>query len=77
MRQWLSNVFRLGLKEFASLRSDTVLALFIVYSFTFQIYSHATGVQTEVSNASIAVVDSDRSGLSSRIVDGLLAYDAE
>jgi hypothetical protein len=30
MRRWLSNVFRLGLKELASLSGDTVLAFFIV-----------------------------------------------
>jgi len=30
---WLSNVFRLGLKELASLASDKVLFTFIIYSF--------------------------------------------
>jgi ABC-2 type transport system permease protein len=72
MRRWLVNVFRLGLKEFASLGSDKVLAIFIVYSFSFAIYSHATGVKTEVSNAAVAVVDSDRSALAQRIHDGFL-----
>ena len=75
MGRWLANVFRLGCKEFASLASDKVLAIFIVYSFSFAIYSHATGVQTEVANAPVAVVDADRSrsrhasrtGFSSRI----------
>ena len=53
MRPWLANVFRLGLKELASLASDKVLAVFIVYSFSFSIYSHATGVKTEVANAPV------------------------
>jgi len=70
--RWLSNVFRLGLKELASLASDKVLFAFIVYSFSFSIYSEATGIKTEVANAPIAIVDSDRSALSGRIYDGLL-----
>jgi ABC-2 type transport system permease protein len=72
MGRWLANVFRLGMKELASLASDKVLALFVIYSFSFAIYSEATGVQTDVSNAPVAVVDSDRSPLSTRIQDGLL-----
>jgi ABC-2 type transport system permease protein len=72
LRRWLSNVLHLGLKEFASLASDTVVAFFIVYSFSFSIYSEATGIKTEVSDAPIAVVDSDRSALSTRIRDALL-----
>ncbi len=72
MLRWLANVFRLGGKEFASLASDKVLAVFIVYSFTFSVYSVATGIKTEVADARIAIVDSDRSALSVRIHDALL-----
>ena len=72
MIRWLSNVFRLGLKELASLASDLVLALFVIYSFSFSIYSEATGITTDVKNAPIAIVDSDRSVLSTRITDALL-----
>ena len=72
MGRWLANVFRLGRKELASLASDTVLVGFIVYSFSLSIYSEATGVKTEVADAPIAIVDSDRSMLSGRIYDGLL-----
>ncbi|MCR6734112.1 MAG: ABC transporter permease [Afipia sp.] len=72
MGRWLSNAFRLGLKELASLASDKILAIFLVYSFSFAIYNQATGVNTEITNAPIAVVDSDRSALSARIRDGLL-----
>lgn len=72
MRRWLSNAFRLGLKEFASLASDKVLFAFIIYSFSLNVYSEATGIRTDVNNARIAVVDSDRSALSARIRDGLL-----
>ena len=69
---WLSNVFRLGLKELASLASDKVLFAFIIYSFSFSVYSVATGVKTEIENASIAVVDSDQSALSSRLREAFL-----
>ena len=72
MRRWLSNVLHLGLKEFASLMRDRVLLAFIVYSFSIMIYSDATGVKIEVSNAAIAIVDGDRSQLSRRIQDALL-----
>ena len=72
MERWVSNVFRLGLKELASLASDKVLAAFIVYAFSFNIYNEATGIRTEVANAPVAIVDSDRSTLSGRIHDGLL-----
>lgn len=72
MARWLSNVFRLGVKEFASLASDTVLVFFIIYSFSFSVYSEATGITTNVTNAPIAIVDSDRSALSTRIADALL-----
>jgi ABC-2 type transport system permease protein len=72
MLRWLSNVLHLGLKEFASLASDKVLAIFIVYSFSISIYSIATGVKTEVSNAPVAIVDSDQSILSGRLHDGFL-----
>jgi ABC-2 type transport system permease protein len=72
MIRWLSNVFHLGVKELASLASDMVLAFFVIYSFSFSIYSEATGITTEVKNAPIAIVDSDRSALSTRIADALL-----
>jgi ABC-2 type transport system permease protein len=72
MWRWLANVFRLGLKEFASLASDKVLAIFIVYAFSLSIYSVATGVKTDVANAPIAVVDSDQSMLSGRLRDAFL-----
>jgi ABC-2 type transport system permease protein len=49
------------------LRRDPVLVFLIFYTFTFAIYSVATGVRTEVRNASIAIVDEDHSELSRRI----------
>ena len=49
-----------------------MLFAFIIYSFSFSVYSVATGVKTEIENASIAVVDGDRSALSSRLREAFL-----
>ena len=72
MTRWLANVLRLGWKEIASLASDKVLFILIVYSFSLSVYNQATGIRTEVIDAPVAIVDSDRSALSARIQDALL-----
>jgi ABC-2 type transport system permease protein len=72
MRRWLANVYRLGLKELASLRLDTVLVAFIVYLFSLSVYNVATGERIGVENASLAVVDADHSALSLRLRTALL-----
>lgn len=66
------NVLRLGIKELYSLARDPVLMGLILYTFTFAIYTVANGVRTEVRNAAVAVVDEDRSVLSTRIRGALL-----
>lgn len=71
-RHSLLNIFRLGIKELRSLRSDPVLVFLIVYAFSFGIYEVATGVKFEVSNASVAIIDEDRSSLSREITASLL-----
>lgn len=63
----LRNIFRLGLKELWSLFRDPVLMGLVVYTFTAAVFAVAHGVQTEVRNAAIAVVDEDRSIVSTRI----------
>ena len=65
----LQNIFRLGIKELFSLRRDVVLLSLIIWAFSFAIYSAATGVSHDLNNASIAIVDEDRSQLSMRIRD--------
>ncbi len=66
-----ANVYRLGLKELVSLRHDLVLVLLIAYAFTIAIIAPAKGVKLELANASVAVVDEDRSPLSRQIREGL------
>ena len=63
----LLNILWLGFKELRSLMSDVVLLLFVVYAFTWTIYSQATGTSNEVNNASIAFVDEDGSALSKEL----------
>jgi ABC-2 type transport system permease protein len=63
------NVFHLGIKELRSLARDPVMAVLIVWAFTFAIYTAATAMPETLHNASIAVVDEDRSPLSQRIID--------
>lgn len=73
MKQRLINIYRLGIKELFSLRYDPVMVFLIIYSFTFLIYMTAKGNFTGVVNAAVAIVDEDRSQLSRRINDALLA----
>lgn len=70
--RWIANIYRLGIKEIFSLLRDPVLMGLIFYTFTFAIYTVAHGVQTELNNASIAIVDEDQSVLSARIVGAFL-----
>jgi ABC-2 type transport system permease protein len=70
--RWISNIYRLGVKEIYSLLRDPVLMGLILYTFTFAIYTVANGVKTELNNASIAIVDEDRSVLSSQLIAAFL-----
>lgn len=70
--RWIVNVYKLGIKEIYSLLRDPVLMGLIVYTFTVAIYTVANGVQTELKNASIAIVDEDRSELSTRLTGAFL-----
>lgn len=69
----LSHVFRLGVKELHSLRRDAVMMVLIVYTFSFAVYVPSRHAQTELRNGSVALVDADRSQLSARIGDALMA----
>jgi ABC-2 type transport system permease protein len=68
----LLNIWRLGVKELHSLRFDAVLVFLIVYSLSYAVYMPAKNAPTGVRDASIAVVDEDRSALSRRIVAAFL-----
>lgn len=70
--QRLDSIFRLGLKELASLGRDFAMVGLIIYAFTYAVWGPAKGAQMELRNAAVAVVDEDRSLLSARIIDALL-----
>src|SRR3989338_107802 len=65
----LANIFHLGLKELRSLQRDPALLLLIIWAFTLGIITAATSMPESLHNASIAVVDEDRSPLSARLID--------
>jgi ABC-2 type transport system permease protein len=68
----LDNIFRLGVKELYSFRHDIVMLVLVIYSFSFGVYSAATGVTHDLHNAAIAIVDEDRSQLSTRLQEAFL-----
>ncbi|MGA8136912.1 MULTISPECIES: ABC transporter permease [unclassified Pseudomonas] len=67
----LAHILRLGIKELTSLRHDSVLLLFLFYAFSVAIYMPAAGSVIGVHNASVALVDEDRSALSRKLGDAL------
>lgn len=68
----LGNIYRLGVKELHSLRRDVVMLFLIIWAFTFSIYAAATGISQDLNNGAIAIVDEDRSQLSTRIRQAFL-----
>lgn len=73
MLRWLKNVWVLSLKELKSLLGDVTLLGLIVVFLSVAVYTVATGITTEVRNASVAIIDEDHSQLSFRIRDALQA----
>ncbi len=67
----LSNIFWLGTKEIRSFFKDAVMVGFLIWSFSFSVYSEATGSSEAVNNASVAIVDEDRSALTRSIAAAL------
>lgn len=68
----LARIFRLGVKELLSLRRDPVMAGLLIYAFTLGIYTDATASMGSVNNASVAIVDEDRSALSRSFASAFL-----
>jgi len=68
----MQSILWLGRKELASLARDAAMVGLIIYAFTYAVYGPAKGAQMELRNASVAIVDEDRSPLSGRIADALL-----
>lgn len=67
----LRNIVTLVFKEFRSLLTDPVLLVLIAFMFSGSILSSAQ-ISTDVKNASVGIIDQDRSALSMRIRDAVL-----
>ncbi|EMI54399.1 ABC transporter permease [Rhodopirellula sallentina] len=65
----LRNTFWLTIKELRSLRHDKMLLALLVFALTFSVYSQATGISSEVHNASLGIVDEDHTTLSRSIAN--------
>lgn len=65
----LLNIGYLGVKELRSLARDKLMLVMIAFAFTGQIYLISTGLPQSLHKATIAIVDEDKSQLSSRIVN--------
>ena len=63
-----ANIFNLGVKELRSLMRDPILLVLIAYAFTVAVYTAAATMPESLNRAAIAIVDEDRSALSTRIV---------
>lgn len=68
----LESIYRLALKELASLSRDFALVALVIYAFTYAVYGPAKGARMELRDASVAVVDEDHSALSARLGDALM-----
>jgi len=68
----LSTIFWLSTKEVRSFLSDWALLGLMIYSFSLAIIAQAQSNAQELRNASLGVVDEDRSELSQRIVAAFL-----
>lgn len=68
----LFNTFWLTGKELKSVLGDPVMVILIVWSFVVAVMLEARGAGDTVRNASIAIVDEDRSGLSRQIAGALM-----
>lgn len=64
----IDRIFHLGIKELRGLFRDPIMMVLIVYAFTIGIYTAAKAVPETLNRAAIAVVDEDRSPVSSRII---------
>ena len=62
-----ANIYWLGVKELRSFLRDFVLLGLVVYSFSLAVTLQARSNSQELHNASIAIVDEDKSELSRRI----------
>ncbi len=64
----ISHVYLLGTKELWSILRDPIMLVLIGYGFSLLIYIAATSIPDTLNKVPIAIVDEDRSPLSTRII---------
>ena len=64
----LKTVWNLGIKELRGLSRDWIMLILIAYSFSLSIWTSSNATPEALANATISIVDEDRSHLSSRII---------
>lgn len=67
----LANIFHLGVKEFRSLYRDPAMLALIAWAFSLGIYVAAHAQPESLQQAPVAIIDEDRSLLSTRFIDSL------
>ena len=72
MLQTVKNIYQLGVKELISLCRDWLMLVLIVYCFTFAVVTASRAQPDSISNATIAVVDEDRSQLTGTLSDAFI-----
>lgn len=70
--QRVENIFWLVGKELKSVIGDPVMVVLILWSFVVAVMLEASGAGDTVKNASIAIVDGDRSALTRQIAGALM-----
>jgi ABC-2 type transport system permease protein len=69
----MKHVLDLAIKELRGLLREPLLLVLVVYSFTLDVYTHATAMPETLNRAAIAIVDEDASPLSRRVADAFLS----
>ena len=65
---WIWRVIVMCRKEYVQFFRNWILALFLGYSFTMMAYHNATAISRELKNASLLVIDNDRSASSRELI---------
>lgn len=69
---WFGRLRVMTIKEMLQLLRDPVLLFVILYGFTVDVYNAGSGVTLQLTNASVAVQDLDRSAASRELVSRFL-----
>jgi ABC-2 type transport system permease protein len=65
---WLDRVFAMTLKELKQLLRDPMLLLIIAYFFTADVYMAGSGINLNLRNAAVMVIDNDHSAASRELI---------